>query len=105
MKEKKGSKDIEILLKSCEKLTDLHDLLNTSVGDNTRELISSFLQCIAKTASSVESLSSPKAPEVSHYLYLLKFLPMINYFILKGKQRSFNKRSITATKEAGLSRE
>lgn len=63
-KDKKGSRDIELLLKSCEKLTDLQDTLSTSFGDHTKEQISSLLECISKTTLATEAASAPKPQEV-----------------------------------------
>lgn len=63
-KGKKNTKDIGLLLKSCEKLTDINDLLNNSIGDNTKEVISSLLNSISKTTASLEAVSSPKPLEV-----------------------------------------
>ncbi|XP_059351571.1 biogenesis of lysosome-related organelles complex 1 subunit 5-like [Daphnia carinata] len=65
---KKNIKDIGLLLKSCEKLTDINDLLNTSVGDNTKEVISSLLDNISKTTTSLEAVSSPKPLNENKYL-------------------------------------
>lgn len=64
VQEKRGTKDIEGLLKSREKLTDLKDLLDTSIGESTKEQVTDLVESIIKASRLLEEVASPKSPEV-----------------------------------------
>jgi hypothetical protein len=98
-KEKKKSTDIGLLLKNCEKLTDLNDLLNTVVSDNTKEAISNLVESISKTTASIEAASSPKPIEVGCVFSILMFIINEIFFLFIGKQISIRKRIVASEKE------
>lgn len=64
--EKKGSRDIESLLKSHQLVTELSDLLSTTDGTSTKEKINQFIQDIKKTTAAIESINNPEKPKVEN---------------------------------------
>lgn len=98
-KEKKKSSDIGLLLKNCEKLTDLNDLLNTVVSDNTKEAITNLVESISKTTASIESVASSKPIEVGCVFSMLMFIINKNIFFFIGKPISIRKRIVASEKK------
>lgn len=66
--EKKGSRDIESLLKSHQLVTELSDLLSTTDRTSTNEKINQFIQDIKKTTAAIESINNPEKPKVVYFV-------------------------------------